>query len=148
MSEDPRYGIGDLADLGGISRRTVRYYVQQELLPAPLGVGRGNHYTRRHLDQLLRVKAMQEAGRTLDEIREALNGRPRRQELREVETAERERPLERTLWRRVTLAPGLELQVSGDLRLPSPGKLHELAAWCRQHFVAVSQKEREEESDD
>jgi DNA-binding transcriptional MerR regulator len=148
VSEDPRYGIGELADLGGVSRRTVRYYVQQELLPPPLGVGRGNHYTRRHLDQLLHVKALQEAGRTLDEIREVLNGGPRRLKLGDIGTAGRDRTLERTLWRRVTLAAGLELQVSGDLRLPSPGKLQELAAWCRQHFVAVNQKEKEEESDD
>jgi DNA-binding transcriptional MerR regulator len=148
VSEDPRYGIGELADLGGVSRRTVRYYVQQELLPPPLGVGRGNHYTRRHLDQLLRVKAMQEAGRTLDEIRQTLNGPPRRQELRDVATAARDRPLERALWRHLTLAPGLELQVSSDLRLPLPGKLHQLAAWCQQHFVAINQKEGEEESDE
>ena len=74
MPEEPRYAIGDLADLGGVSRRTVRYYVQEGLLPAPFGVGRGNHYGPEHLDQLLRVKALQEAGRTLDEIRRALNG--------------------------------------------------------------------------
>src|SRR6478609_8886644 len=71
VADAPRYAIGDLADLGGVSRRTVRYYVQEGLLPAPLGLGRGNHYTREHLDQLLRVKAMQEAGHTLDEIKSA-----------------------------------------------------------------------------
>ena len=69
VPDEPRYAIGDLADLGGVSRRTVRYYVQEDLLPPPFGVGRGNHYGRAHLDQLLRVKALQEVGRTLDEIR-------------------------------------------------------------------------------
>ena len=69
MSEGPRYAIGDLAELGGVSRRTVRYYVQENLLPAPLGVGRGNHYGPAHLDRLLQVKALQEAGRSLEEIR-------------------------------------------------------------------------------
>jgi hypothetical protein len=38
------------------------------------------------------------------------------------------------VWRRVTLAPGVELHVSGDVRLPSPGKLAELAGWCRQNL--------------
>lgn len=33
-----------MAELGGVSRRTVRYYVQEGLLSAPLGVGRGRHY--------------------------------------------------------------------------------------------------------
>jgi DNA-binding transcriptional MerR regulator len=138
VPEELRYGIGDLADLGGVSRRTVRYYVQEGLLPAPFGVGRGNHYGREHLDQLLRVKAMQEAGRTLDEIRQSINGRKaRRQPLRSIESAERDLVLPRSVWRRVTLAPGVELQVSGDVRLPSPGKLNELANWCLQHFVSA-----------
>jgi len=144
VPDELRYAIGDLADLGGVSRRTVRYYVQQELLPAPLGVGRGNHYSRKHLDQLLRVKALQEAGRTLDEIRHALKGRHRRQVPRGDETAEREGPLERTLWRRIALAPGVELHIAGDVRLPSAGRLNELAVWCRQHFVAINRKEEEE----
>ena len=69
---DERYSVGELADLGGVSRRTVRYYVQEGLLPAPHGVGRGDHYGREHLERLLQVKALQEAGRTLDEIRQLL----------------------------------------------------------------------------
>ncbi len=138
MPDELRYAIGDLADLGGVSRRTVRYYVQEGLLPAPFGVGRGNHYGREHLEQLLRVKAMQEAGRTLDEIRESLDGRrSRRQSSRTLESAERGLLLPRSVWRRVTLAPGVELQVSADVGLPSPGKLTELADWCRQNFVSA-----------
>src|SRR5437899_11177043 len=115
MGGGPRYAIGDLADLGGVSRRTVRYYVQESLLPPPLGVGRGNHYGPEHLDQLLRVKAMQEAGRTLDEIRRALGGRSGR---RGLFHAVDEDQLARTLWRRIVLAPGVELHVSGTVRPP------------------------------
>ncbi len=131
MADDPRYAIGDLADLGGVSRRTVRYYVQEGLLPEPYGVGRGNHYGPEHLDHLLKVKSLQEMGRTLDDIRRALNhkGRPDKQK------APPSSP-ERTVFRRITLAPGVELNVAGDVRLPSPGKLTELAAWCRAHFRA------------
>jgi len=140
MTDEARYAIGDLADLGGVSRRTVRYYVQEGLLAAPYGVGRGNHYGREHLDQLLRVKALQEGGRTLDEIRDALGQSGRRRALT-LKTAE---PPPRTLWRRLTLAPGVELHVSGDVRLPSPGKLDALANWCRTHLVAGK---REEDTD-
>ena len=144
MPDEPRYAIGDLADLGGVSRRTVRYYVQQELLPAPLGIGRGNHYSREHLDQLLRVKAMQESGRTLDEIRQALHGRSRGPSQSDRH-ADPERSLERTLWRRVTLSPGVELHVSGEVRFPSPAKLNELADWCRQQLASVNRREEEED---
>jgi DNA-binding transcriptional MerR regulator len=128
---DARYAIGELADLGGISRRTVRYYVQEDLLPAPLGVGRGRHYGREHLDRLLQVKALQEAGRTLDEIRQVLAGNQSPDAIGTRSSAE---PLPRTVWRRVELAPGVELHVSGDVRLPPPGRLQELAAWSRKYF--------------
>ena len=138
MANAPRYAIGDLADLGGVSRRTVRYYVQEGLLPAPNGVGRGNHYGAEHLDRLLKVKSLQEAGRTLDEIRRDLNERPSRRALQATTPAE---PLPRTIWRRLTVAPGVELHVAGHVRLPSPGRLQELTAWCRQHFTPLNDHE-------
>jgi DNA-binding transcriptional MerR regulator len=138
VPEDPRYAIGDLADMGGVSRRTVRYYVQEGLLPAPFGVGRGNHYGPEHLAQLLRVKALQEEGHTLDEIRHALNGEgiAALEALRTAPSIEQV-PLVREVWRRLTLAPGVELHVAGDVRLPPPGKLAELAEWCLLNFVAA-----------
>ncbi len=38
-------------------------------------------------------------------------------------------PPGRELWRRLTLAPGVELHVASGVRLPSPAKLQELANW-------------------
>ncbi len=125
MQTEARYAIGELATLGGVSRRTVRYYVQEGLIPPPLGVGRGNHYTGEHLHQLLRVKAMQEAGRTLDEIRRA----PGKRGNRPVQPPVEDQLLPRELWRRVTLAPGVELHVASGVRMPSPAKIEQFAAW-------------------
>ena len=126
---DERYSVGELADLGGVSRRTVRYYVQEGLLPTPLGVGRGDHYGRDHLERLLQVKALQEAGRTLDEIRQlAGGGEP------QAAPAPAATPVTREVWRRLSVAPGVELHMSSDVRLPPPARLQELAAWCRLHL--------------
>jgi DNA-binding transcriptional MerR regulator len=130
MAND-RYAVGELADLGGVSRRTVRYYVQEGLIPPPLGVGRGDHYGREHLDRLLQVKALQEAGRTLDEIRQLLDAGAVSTTRAAAAVA---RPLPREVWRRVTVAPGVELHVSDNVRLPSPARLQELADWCRLHL--------------
>ena len=127
VADSTRYAIGDLADLGGVSRRTVRYYVQEGLLPQPLGLGRGNHYGEEHLAQLLRVKALQEAGQTLDEIRGELGQKTTIAALMPRPDAARTR----SLWRRIELAPGVELHVSANNRLPGPAKLEELAQWCR-----------------
>src|SRR4029079_7253438 len=133
MTSTARYAIGDLARLAGVSRRTVRYYVQENLIPAPLGVGRGDHYGPEHLERILRVKAMQEAGKTLDEIRQA---HASQSGTKRGSVPKRERPAgravwrtsipdenqrvspERSIWRRLTLAPGVELQIAGHVRLP------------------------------
>jgi DNA-binding transcriptional MerR regulator len=123
--DEPRYGLDDLADLGGVSRRTVRYYIQENLLPAPYGVGRGSHYGPEHLQALLRVRSLQEAGHTLDEIRRPEAARDRR----------RAAPLPAvTSWRRIGLAPGVELHVSSEARLPNAAALGALADWCRAHL--------------
>ena len=135
-----RYAVGELGDLGGVSRRTVRYYVQEGLIPPPHGVGRGDHYGREHLDRLLQVKALQEAGRSLDEIRQLLD-HGTASAARAVAAAAR--PLPREVWRRVTVAPGVELHVSDDVRLPSPARLQELAAWCRLHMNGRDNEEHD-----
>ena len=145
MSAAVRYPIGELATLGGVSRRTVRYYVQEALIPQPLGLGRGNHYTADHLEQLLRVKAMQESGRTLDEIRRALGQAPSR---RGAGKPAREEVLPRSLWRRIALTPGVEVHVASTARLPSPARLRELAEWCRLHFADAGQAEEDERDHD
>jgi DNA-binding transcriptional MerR regulator len=140
-----RYSIGDLAALGGVSRRTVRYYVQEGLIPEPLGRGRGDHYAEAHLAQLLRVKAMQEAGRTLEEIRRALDATSgSRAVARPLSPAP---VLPTSVWRRIGLADGVELHVASSARL-TPGKLRELAAWCRTNFGEPGGPQREDEDED
>jgi len=134
-----RFGIDELADLGGVSRRTVRYYVQEGLLPAPLGVGRGRHYDQAHLDRLLGVKALQESGRSLDEIRALLQAPARRAAA--VAAIPSPPPIPRSAWRRLELAPGVELHVAHDIALPAPGRLAELATWCRQHLARIPNAE-------
>lgn len=132
MPDETRYAIDDLARLADVSRRTVRYYVQEGLIPAPLGVGRGRHYGPPHLERLLRVKALQSSGRSLDEIRgTALAREPK--PARATRTAP-----QRSLWRRLQLAPGVELHVADHITLPAPGLLGELADWCRLHFTPSS----------
>jgi len=141
VEPEGRYGIEELADLGGVTRRTVRYYVQEGLLPQPLGLGRGRHYGEEHLKRLLKVKALQEQGLPLVAIRAAIDGAGRAARVAETRAAAAP-SLPRSAWSRVELLPGLELNVSSAYRLPSPGRIRELAEWCRLHFRP------EEESDD
>ena len=134
VTEDhARYGIAELADLGGVSRRTVRYYVHEGLLPAPLGVGRGQHYGPAHLERLLQVRRLQEQGRTLDEIRGQLQ-RPVRQAARREASA----GLSRSVWRRLPLVPGVELHIAAAVRLPPQEQLDDLLEKLRRAFVSAT----------
>jgi len=137
QAEGP-YGIEDLARLGGVSRRTVRYYIQESLLPAPRGVGRGPHYGPEHLERLLRVKALQEQGLSLEQVRRTLLGR--RPKAAEVEPLP---VVARASLVRLQLLPGVELTLSGERRVPSPARLAELVEWCRRHCRLVEEEHDE-----
>ena len=132
VTDEARYGIEDLAAQGGVTRRTVRYYVQQGLIPEPLGRGRGDHYGPDHLARLLAVKALQERGLTLDEVRRELERPAGRRAMAAAERAA-EPAVEATSWRRIALVPGVELHVSSERRLP-PALLRELVAWCEENI--------------
>jgi DNA-binding transcriptional MerR regulator len=137
MTENDRYGIEEMAALGGVTRRTVRYYVQEGLIPPPLGVGRGRHYGPQHLARLQAVKAFQEKGLSLEEIRRELARGPARpgDGRRAPRRTRGSAPaVARSAWVRLEVVPGLELHVSGHRRLPPPGRLRELAEWCERHF--------------
>ena len=130
MADDTRYGIEELASLGGVTRRTVRFYVQEGLLPAPEGLGRGRHYGPAHLSRLVAVRSMQERGMALPEIRRALDSGG------EATAGEATAPPwpAREAWVRLTLLPGVELHVATGVRLPSPARLADLAKPCRRLF--------------
>jgi DNA-binding transcriptional MerR regulator len=132
--EERRYGIEELAKRVGVSRRTVRFYVQQGLLPAPLGVGRGKHYGPEHLGRLRAVKALQQQGRSLDEVRRELAGGGEA-ELSGLALA----PVSEvpgSQWTRLEVVSGVELHLSGRRRGLSGRALRELEAWCRRHLEA------------
>lgn len=74
MSGDgAQYAIGELAGLAGATPRTVRYYVAQGLLPAPVGVGPGAHYTDDHLARLRLIRRLQRQHQPLSEIRQRVS---------------------------------------------------------------------------
>lgn len=69
------YKLEDLARRAGVSPRTVRYYVQRGLVPAPAFRGPDTAYGEEHLAALLAVKRLQEDFWPLDAIAGVLAGR-------------------------------------------------------------------------
>jgi len=71
---DKTFTLDELCTLTDLPKRTVRYYIQMGLVDRPIGETRAAHYTDRHLEQLLRIKHLTDAGVSLDRIREVLSG--------------------------------------------------------------------------
>jgi len=73
---DETYKLDELARAAGTSPRTVRYYVQRGLLPAPAFRGKDTAYGREHLVRLRAIRRLQDAFFPLDAIAVELDRRP------------------------------------------------------------------------
>ncbi len=71
------YKLEDLGREAGVAARTVRYYVQRGLLPAPEFRGKDTTYGEDHLIRLRAIKRLQEAHLPLDDIQARLEGASR-----------------------------------------------------------------------
>ncbi len=78
--------IGEVAELAGTTPRTIRYYEELGLLPAPADHRAGRHrtYTRGDADRLRELLRLKELlGLTLDELRDVMEAQEARGALRE-----------------------------------------------------------------
>ncbi|HSU67175.1 MAG TPA: MerR family transcriptional regulator [Tepidisphaeraceae bacterium] len=126
-------GISELADAAGLSRRAVRFYVQQGLLPPPNGKGRGSHYDAVHLGRLKKILELQQAGHSLDAIRRILDGQP----VEIPKSSARRAPramLSAELWTRLRLMEGVELHFDTARHNPEVEKLMALREFVREVF--------------
>ncbi len=146
MREEARYGVEELAELlnrevadprDEVSRRTIRYFVQEGLLQEPYGLGRGKHYGAEHLQRLRDIRDLQKKGLSLSEVRERLarpsqGGADLRASRAAAPRASGPAVSSSSPWTRVELLPGVELHVAGRYQLPGARELAELVAWCRR----------------
>jgi Ca-activated chloride channel family protein len=126
---DKTWKLEELASESGVSARTVRYYVQRGLLPAPVFRGRDTAYSEEHLVRLRAIRRLQERFLPLDAIQAELE-RSTPDELRRLAVGQhapppvthhpyrqpplvppRPAPAPGQRWIRFELAPGLELHL-------------------------------------
>ena len=72
-SDHQRYSLTELANLAGVSVRTVRYYQSQGLLSSSGTSGPGAKYGEAHLDRLRLIRRLQREHLPLAEIRRQLD---------------------------------------------------------------------------
>jgi len=117
-----RFSIDELCNLTGLTKRTVRYYLQISLIEKPLGEKRGSYYEERHLNQLLRIKQLSEAGVSLERIRLVLGGEeaPVLTSMQAVGSV--------TVKSHLLLAPGLTVVIDPHEARLNPERLRQLIA--------------------
>ena len=127
--------ISQLTTAAGLSRRAVRFYVQQGLLPPPEGRGRASHYRPEHLARLKNILELQQSGHSLDAIRRILDGEPVM-----IEPSSNRRParprMSAEIWTRLRLMDGLELHFNAARFSPDPANLIQLREVIRQVFTS------------
>ena len=114
------FSLDELCTLTDLPKRTVRYYMQMGLLDRPIGETRAAHYLSAHLDQLLKVKQLTDAGISLERIADIQNG----EEL-PVPPKPR-RPGDIQVKSHIHVATGIELQISPQEADMSPEQIRAL----------------------
>ena len=118
--ESQTFSLDELCTLTDFSKRTVRYYMQLGLVDRPIGETRSAHYLDVHLEQLLRIKKLTDAGVSLERIREVLAGEE------PPVPARQRKPGSIEVKSHLFIAPGVELQISPEEADLSPEQVREL----------------------
>ncbi len=69
------YGLAELAEIGGVSERTIRYYQNERLLPKPAKKGRDAVYNAEHRERLAVITELRDRGLTLHSIRDLVSSK-------------------------------------------------------------------------
>lgn len=118
--DDKKFSLDELCTLSDTTKRNARYYMQIGLVDPSIGATKAAHYVRRHLDQLLTIRKLSDAGVSLDRIREVLSGEvppvpPRQRQPGSVEVRSH-----------LFIAEGVELEISPEQAGLSPEQVRTL----------------------
>ena len=149
---DEVYRIGELAELAGVTRRTVHYYINKGLIPPAEGAGVNSYYTADHLNRIKLIRKLQELYLPLNEIRKIITPLDPDQVVEHLELYELgEPPVNRRLmvqemapdescqlpgtallFERVDLGSNIELHFPAELRNKNPALIHSLIESARR----------------
>jgi DNA-binding transcriptional MerR regulator len=122
-----KYTIEEISTLTGFSRRTIRYYIQQNIIEPPSGRGRGGFYYDSHLSNLLKIRSLQKKGLNLSFIKDVLEGT---EQLAKADT----QIYARDLRVRYKIIPGLEINISRSLEEKKSKKILEIIRLIKSNF--------------
>ena len=135
--DTPTYILDELCLLTDFSKRTVRYYIQLGVVDRPVGETRAAHYLQRHLEQLLQIKKLTEAGISLERVKEVMSGA-------EISIPLfKKRPGSIDVKTHLYVMPGVELQISPQESGLSPEQVRALVKEVMRATDLVLNKPRQ-----
>jgi len=132
-----KYGIEDICRLTGLTRRTVRFYIQKGLLDKPFGEKKGSWYSQQHLERLARILQLSSAGLSLDAIARQLESQDGDGPALETVT-----PGAVSVKSHITVARGLELVVCPDQAQMRPEQLRKFIRLLSEAFNEATQDDQ------
>lgn len=123
-----KFSLDELCSLSDTPKRTARYYMQIGLVDGPIGSTKAAHYLHQHLDQLLTIRKLSDAGVSLERIREVLSGEappvpPRQRKAGSVEVRSH-----------LYIAEGVELEIAPERSGLNPEQVRTLVRAVMQAF--------------
>ena len=122
-----KYTFNELCTLVELPIRTVRFYIQKNLVSPPEGSRKGAYYTQKHLEELLAIRKWQRAGLSLERIRELLfDGTA---EPGQMPPPQGRRPGDLEVWSKLFVKEGVEIHLEPKMAGMSPEQVRE---FCRR----------------
>lgn len=138
-TESRRFSLDELCTLTGLSRRTVRYYIQLGLVDRPVGETRAAYYTGRQLEQLLTIRRWTAEGLSLERVRELLEGADTA-----VPPPAARKPGSIEVMSHLVVADGVELVIEPERAGLKPEELRALFRAVLDAWSAITDKEKQE----
>ncbi len=135
MQTNPTFTLDELCTLSDTAKRTARYYMQLGLVDGPIGSTKAAHYVSRHLEQLLKIRQLSQAGISLERIREVLFG-----EAPPVPIRTR-KPGSVDVRSHLLIADGVELQISPEESGLSPQQVRSLVRAVMKAYQDIANTE-------
>jgi DNA-binding transcriptional MerR regulator len=131
-----QFTLTEVCEWTRVSRRNVRFYIQEGLVDRPNGVGRGAWYSGKHMSQLMIIKYWKDEGLSLQRIRDLLQAKdskslpPPRENTGGIE-----------VWSHIHVKDGVELHIQPGKAGLSPEQLRMLQGQLLQALDDIQDKE-------
>lgn len=137
-----KFILDEICVLVDMSKRKVRYYIQNNLVDRPEGTGKGAYYTRGHLEQLLAIRKWKEAGLSLERIQEILNDEKNvLQNGKPLPPPRRKKEGVIEVWSHLHISDGVELHIEPNRSGLSPNQVRSLFREIMKQYKTIKDKE-------